>query len=100
MFVSHPIDGAIYVARHRQRGGKILIWTRVPVAPGPETGVLPDHRDLRVHALKKCGLATLTGMLASHLVGAPEVGLPLLGGPRRPQRKPRAPTSSRRSETK
>jgi hypothetical protein len=38
MFVSHPIDGAIYVARHRQRGGKILIWTRVPVAPGPETG--------------------------------------------------------------
>src|SRR6516162_9792191 len=27
---------------------------------------------------------------------APEVGLPLLGGPRRPQRKPRASTSSRR----
>jgi hypothetical protein len=59
--VSHPIDGTIYVARHRQRGGKILIWTRVPVAPGPETGVLPDHRDLRVHALKKCSLTTLTG---------------------------------------
>ena len=36
MFVSHPIDGATYVARHRQRGGKILIWTRVPVAPGPD----------------------------------------------------------------
>ena len=25
MFVSHPIDGATYVARHRQRGGKILM---------------------------------------------------------------------------
>ena len=33
-------------------------------------------------------------------VRAPEVGLPLLGGPRRPQRKLRASTSSRRSETK
>ena len=24
MFVSDPIDGAIYVARHRTRGGKLL----------------------------------------------------------------------------
>jgi len=61
MFVSDQINGAIYVARHRRRGDKILIWTIVPIAPGPETRVLPDHRDLRVHALKECGLAALTG---------------------------------------
>ena len=44
------------------------------------------------------GLATLAGMLAS-LACAPGGGLPLSGGPRRPQ-KLRASTSSRRSETK
>jgi len=27
-------DGVIYVAQHRRRGSKLLIWTRVPVAPG------------------------------------------------------------------
>jgi transcriptional regulator with XRE-family HTH domain len=48
----------------------------------------------------RAALPTLTGMLASHRVRAPEVGLPLLGGPRRPQRKPRAHTSSHRSEMK
>jgi hypothetical protein len=58
--VCHAIDGAIYVARHRQRGGKILIWTRVPVAPGPETGYC---RTIAIYeyTLKECGLATLTG---------------------------------------
>ena len=39
MFVSQPIDGAVYIAQRRQRGGKLLIWTRVPVAPGPETSL-------------------------------------------------------------
>src|SRR5215468_7515703 len=39
-------------------------------------------------------------MLAKSCMRAPEVGLPLLGGPRRPQRKPRASTSSRRFERK
>jgi hypothetical protein len=34
MFVSQPVDGVIYFARHRTRGGTLLIWTRVPVAPG------------------------------------------------------------------
>jgi hypothetical protein len=29
----------IYVARHRRRGGKKLIWTAVPIASGPETRV-------------------------------------------------------------
>jgi hypothetical protein len=61
MYVSDPIDGVIYVARHRRRGGKVLIWTRVPIAPGPKVRVLLDDRDLRVHVLKKCGLTTLTG---------------------------------------
>ena len=36
MFVSQPVDGVIYVARRRERGGKLLIWTAVPVEPGPE----------------------------------------------------------------
>jgi len=36
MFVSQPVNGLIYVARRRKRGGKLLIWTAVPVAPGPE----------------------------------------------------------------
>ena len=35
MFVSEPVNGLIYVARRRQRGGKLLIWTAVPVAPDP-----------------------------------------------------------------
>jgi hypothetical protein len=32
MFVSQPVNGLIYVARRRERGGKLLIWTAVPVA--------------------------------------------------------------------
>jgi hypothetical protein len=36
MFVSQPVNGLIYVARRRERGGKLLIWTAVPVEPGPE----------------------------------------------------------------
>jgi hypothetical protein len=36
MFVSDPVGGAVYLAHHRTRGGRVLIWTRVPVAPGPE----------------------------------------------------------------
>jgi hypothetical protein len=47
--MSDPIDGAVYVARHRTRGGKMLIWTRVPVAPGPEVRLaateVPRHLD-------------------------------------------------------
>jgi len=35
VFVSPPVNGAIYVARPRERGGKLLIWTRVPIAPRP-----------------------------------------------------------------
>jgi len=35
MFVSQPVNGLIYVARRRERGGKLLIWTAVPVEPAP-----------------------------------------------------------------
>jgi len=46
--------------------------------------------------LTKSGHANLIGNASKSCVRAPEVGVPLLGGPRRPQRKPRASTSSRR----
>jgi hypothetical protein len=39
VFVSEPIDGAVYVAQHRPRGGKVLIWTAVPIEPGPDTSL-------------------------------------------------------------
>ena len=54
MFVSQPVNGLIYVARRRQRGGKLLIWTAVPVAPGPEVRLeateVPRH--VRRRAIK------------------------------------------------
>ena len=54
MFVSEPVNGLIYVARRRQRGGKFLIWTAVPVAPGPEVRLeateVPRH--VRRRAIK------------------------------------------------
>jgi len=39
MFVSELVDGVVYVAQRRLRGGRLLIWTAVPVAPGPETSL-------------------------------------------------------------
>jgi hypothetical protein len=40
VFVSEPIDGAVSVAQHRTRGGKVLIWTAVPPdRAGPETSL-------------------------------------------------------------
>jgi len=54
MFVSDPVDGAIYVARHRTRGGKLLIRTSVPIEPGPEVRVEPAEvpRIIRRRAIK------------------------------------------------
>ena len=49
MFMSQPVDGVTYVAQPRTRGGKLVIWTRVPVAAGPEVRVAATD-----------GLATLT----------------------------------------
>jgi hypothetical protein len=44
MFVSEPIDGVVYVAQRRLRGGKLLIWTAVPVAPEAETSLYRTQR--------------------------------------------------------
>jgi hypothetical protein len=39
MFASEPVNGLIYVACRRERGGRLLISTAVPVVPEPEVRV-------------------------------------------------------------
>jgi hypothetical protein len=88
--VSQPLDGVIYVARRSCGPRSRSRPTRTTDASTSKGNAkiswrLPDNRP---HALKKSGRATLTGMLAN-LACALGGGLPLLGGPRRPQRNAR-----------
>ena len=55
--------------------------------------VLADGRARRPAGVRAAVLARQRAGAWAHVLRAPEVGLPLLGGPRRPQRKPRAQTA-------
>jgi hypothetical protein len=76
-------------------GGAAAAWPLAARAQQPTTVAPGGGRSARM----KSGLATLTGMLASQPRARPEVACRYWAG-RVALRKPRAPTSSRKSETK
>ena len=71
--MSQLVDGVIYVALRSLKGSAKFLWSAIEVASDQNdrrvdveeqvniSQRLPDNRDLRVHALNKSGLATLTG---------------------------------------